>query len=306
MERITQTPELPARDPLGHKATFGRVCVVGGSCGERPMIGAPALAARAALRSGCGLCAVAVPAPILQAVLAVVPAATGVALPVDAQGQLFAAGCAEAIDQAIANIDALVVGPGFGHGLPQQQIVIRLASSFGKPLVLDADALRALAQLPDFARDLKAPIILTPHPGEFDALAHALHLDLNAVSEETRDAAALAMAGRLGCIVILKGAHTRVSDGVRVWRSPHAEAALAIGGSGDVLSGVTGAFAAQFANKKTTPALDLFQVACLAVHVHALTAEAWSKTHGHAGLLPEELADGIPAVMANLRGELND
>ena len=268
------------------------------------MIGAPALAARAALRSGCGLCTVAVPAPILPAVLSIIPAATGVALPIDSNQHLFAAGCAQVIDEALANADALVVGPGFGRDQPQQQIVIRLANAFTKPLILDADALRALAHTPDFARDLKAPIIMTPHPGEFSALAEALELDLDPVTESTREVAALTLAARLGCIVVLKGAHTQVSDGVRVWRSDFAEAALAIGGSGDVLSGITGSFAAQFARKNSVNALDLFQVACLAVQVHALTAVAWSRAHGHAGLLPEELADGIPAIMASLRGEL--
>lgn len=78
------------------------------------MIEAPALAACSALRRGCGLCAVAVPAPILSAVLSIVPAATGVALPVDENEKLFAAGCAQVIDQALINIDALVVGQDLG------------------------------------------------------------------------------------------------------------------------------------------------------------------------------------------------
>ena len=305
MERIDDCPSIPARDPLGFKGTFGKVCVVGGSCGDHPMIGAPALAARAALRGGCGLCAVAVPAPILSAVLGIVPAATGVALPLDTEQKLFAAGCAQVIDEALVNADALVIGPGFGHDEAQRQIVIRLASIFVKPIIVDADALRALALTPDFARDLKAPIIMTPHPGEFTALANALELELDPVNESTRDIAAITLAARLGCIVVLKGAHTRVSDGLRVWKSPHVEAALAIGGSGDVLSGIMGSFVAQFASKKSAAPLDLFQVACLAVHVHALTATRWSLTHGHAGLLPEELADEIPATLAQLRGELN-
>ena len=229
MERINNSPTLPTRDPTGYKGTFGKVCVIGGSCGDHPMIGAPALAARAALRSGCGLCTVAVPAPILPAVLSIIPAATGVALPIDASQHLFAAGCAHVIDEALINADALVVGPGFGRDQAQQQIVIRLASAFTKPLVLDADALRALAHTPDFARDLQASIIMTPHAGEFAALAHALELDLDPVTESTREVAVTTLAARLGCIVVLKGAHTQVSDGVRVWRSEFAEAALAIG-----------------------------------------------------------------------------
>lgn len=305
MNRINNSPTLPPRDSLGFKGTFGKVCVVGGSCGDHPMIGAPALAARAALRSGCGLCTVAVPAPILSAVLSIIPAATGVALPVDAQHKLFSAGCAQVIDQALASSDALVVGPGFGNDDAQQQIVIRLLNTFTKPLILDADALRALARTPDFARDLKAPTIVTPHPGEFAALARALELELDPVNESTRDAAATTLAARLGCIVVLKGAYTRVSDGLQVWRSEFAEAALAIGGSGDVLAGITGSFAAQFARTYSANALSLFQVACLAVQVHSLTAVAWSRTHGHAGLLPEELADGIPAIVAQLRGEFS-
>jgi NAD(P)H-hydrate epimerase len=303
MDRVAEPPALPPRDPLGHKATFGRVGVVGGACGTQPMIGAPALAARAALRAGCGLCTVAVPAPILPAVLAIVPGATGLALPVDATQALFAAGCAEALDPVLAAADAMVVGPGFGRGEPQRQIVLRLAGACERPLVLDADALRLLAETTDFARDLKAPIVITPHPGEFDALARALDLHLDAISEATRDAAAATLAARLGCVVVLKGAYTRVSDGARVWRSPHAEAALAIGGSGDVLSGVIGSFAAQFAGRRGAARLDLFQVACLGVHVHALTAEGWARSHGHAGLLPEELADSVPDAMAALRGE---
>lgn len=307
MIQINNCPDLPPRDALGHKATFGKVCVVGGVWGDYPMIGAPALAARAALRSGCGLCVVAVPAPMLPTVLVMVPSVTGVALPIDAQQHLVAAKCLHILDPVLATTDALVVGPGLGCGTAQQEIVFRLVHIFTKPLIFDADALRLLAQIPDFAhtlKALKAPLILTPHPGEFDALAQALDLHLDAVSESTRDDAALTLAAQLGCVVVLKGPYTRVSDGVRIWKSPHAEAALAVGGSGDVLSGITGAFAAQFASKAAASPLDLFQVACLAVQVHALAAIAWSRSHGHAGLLPEDLANAIPATMAQLRGEL--
>ena len=120
MIQINNCPDLPPRDALGHKATFGKVCVVGGVWGDYPMIGAPALAARAALRSGCGLCVVAVPAPMLPTVLVMVPSATGVALPIDAQQQLLAARCLQILDPVLANTDALVVGPGLGCGTAQQ------------------------------------------------------------------------------------------------------------------------------------------------------------------------------------------
>ena len=297
-------PVLPPRDNLGHKGIFGKVCVIGGSWGHYPMIGAPALAGRAALRSGCGLCTLAVPAPIVPAVLTLLPGATAVALPVNAQQDLSAASCLQTLEPILAYTDTLLLGPGFGRGSAQQDIFWSLLDSFSKPLILDADALHLLAQRPAFARTLKAPLLLTPHPGEFQVLAQALDLTLDAVDEQKRDQAALTLAERLECVVILKGPYTRVSDGKQLWKSPHTEAALAIGGSGDVLSGICAGFAAQFTSSASTQCLDLFQVACLAVQIHALAAMAWSSRHGHAGLFPEELADGIPLIMAQLRGEL--
>ena len=299
---MNDCPVLPPRDSLGHKGVFGKVCVIGGSWGHYPMIGAPALAGRAALRSGCGLCTVAVPAPIVSAVLTLLPGATAVALPLDTEQDLSASGCLQTLEPVLAHTDTLLIGPGFGRASAQQDILWGLLDSFSKPLILDADALHLLAQRPAFTR--AAPLLLTPHPGEFQVLAQALNLHLNAVDEQTRDQAALTLAERLECVVILKGPYTRVSDGRRLWRSPHAEAALAIGGSGDVLSGICAAFAAQFTHKACAPYLDLFQVACLAVQIHALAAMAWSSRHGHAGLFPEELADGIPLIIAQLRGEL--
>ncbi|NBX25685.1 MAG: NAD(P)H-hydrate dehydratase, partial [Planctomycetes bacterium] len=85
---MSDRPTLPPRDPQGHKGTFGSVLVVGGHAANPVMLGGPALSARAALRSGCGLCTLAMPAPLLASALAVAPSATGCALPVDAAGEL--------------------------------------------------------------------------------------------------------------------------------------------------------------------------------------------------------------------------
>ncbi|MCE2874957.1 MAG: NAD(P)H-hydrate dehydratase, partial [Planctomycetaceae bacterium] len=214
---MSDVPQLPARDPNGHKGTFGSVLVIGGHARNPVMLGGPALAARAALRSGCGLCTLAMPAPLLAPALSVASSATGCELPVDAHGELLASAAAEALDPIIERVQSVVVGPGLGRGFPVQQMVVRLASMVRVPLVIDADALNALSETVDFATDMKAPIVITPHPGEFARLAEALHMHLDAVDPAARAASAVSLAARLGCVVALKGANTVVSDGVRVW-----------------------------------------------------------------------------------------
>ena len=299
---MSDLPALPPRDPHGHKGTFGSVLVVGGHAANPVMLGGPALAARAALRAGCGLCTLAMPAPLLAQALAVAPSATGCALPVDAEGELRPSEVAAAIDPPLARASAVVVGPGLGSGFAVQQVVVRLVSMVEVPLVVDADALNALASTPDFHRDLRAPTVLTPHPGEFARLAAALGLDRDPVSPQARVSSASALAARLGCVVALKGAGTVVSDGHRVWTCPVEEPALATGGSGDALSGVVAGLAAQFTRPGGGARLGLFEVTCLAVQLHADSAVRWAARHGHAGMLAQEIADGIPDAMAAMRG----
>jgi NAD(P)H-hydrate epimerase len=301
MERVEHAPKLPPREPEGHKGTFGSVLVIGGHAANPVMLGGPALAARAALRSGCGLCTLAMPQTLLTQALAVAASATGCALPIDGNGHLMASAVAEALDPVLARARAVVVGPGLGAGFAVQQLVVRLASTVEVPLVIDADALNALSETPDFASDLRAPIVITPHPGEFARLAAALSLDLDPVDPARREQAAGTMAARLGCVVVLKGSHTVVSDGVRAWICDAVEPALATGGSGDALSGLIGGLAAQFVRRDARHPMALFETACLAVRLHADSATRWARRHGHAGMLAEEIADGIPDAMASLR-----
>jgi NAD(P)H-hydrate epimerase len=302
MERVERAPSLPPREVEGHKGTFGSVLVIGGHADNPVMLGGPALAARAALRSGCGLCTLAMPEPLLASALAVASSATGCALPVDAAGHLRPSAAAEVLDPVLARARAVVVGPGLGSGFAVQQLVVRLVSTVEVPLVVDADALNALAATPDFTADLRAPIVITPHPGEYARLAEAIGLDADPVTPARREHAAGALAARLGCVVVLKGSNTVVSDGLRAWICDAAEPALATGGSGDALSGILGGLSAQFVRADARHALPLFETACLAVQLHADSAARWAAKHGHAGMLAEEIADGVPDAMAALRG----
>ena len=163
---------LPPRADDGHKGTFGSVLVVGGcALGPVRMIGAPVLAGRAALRSGAGRVTLAVPEPIAEHALQMLPSATGIALPLDADGVLVRHQAAAAIDAALEKTDVVVVGPGLGDDPANEDLVLRLLAQDRVPVVVDADALNALSRIDGAWEGVRAPCILTPHPGEWQRLA---------------------------------------------------------------------------------------------------------------------------------------
>ncbi len=306
-------PRLPPRPPDGHKGTFGTVCVIGGQAGgPRVMLGGPAFAALGALRAGAGLAVLAVPAPLLAFSLTIAPSATGLALPVDEKGALRPSEVAALLDEFLHEYDCVAIGPGFGVDEPQRQVVMRLIGQDDVPLVVDADALNALAAVAEFHRDFRAPAVLTPHPGEYRRLAVALGLDGDPVDPARRPAAAEQLAQRLGCVVVLKGAATIVTDGVQTWINPSGNVSLATAGTGDVLTGVIAGFVGQFfrphvgaSSSPITPrpqgGLRLYDCARLGVYVHGLAADRWAQRHGQAGLLATDLLTELPGAIAELR-----
>jgi NAD(P)H-hydrate epimerase len=301
MPEAFPVPTLPGREHAGHKGTFGTVMVLGGQVAPpRMMIGGPALSAMAALRAGAGLAVLAMPRPILAAGLTVAPSATGLALPVDERGRLRPSEVAEIVDGALGGVRCLAAGPGLGADEPQQRIVMRLVGRDDVPLVLDADALNALAAMRDFHRDFRAQAICTPHPGEFARLAGALRIEADPRDPAGRAAAAEALARRLGCIVVLKGAGTVVTDGQTTTINPSGGAALATAGTGDVLSGIIAGLVAQHV-RPAGGALSLLECARAAVYAHGVAADRWTAAHGDGGLLAADLLDELPGVLSAMR-----
>lgn len=302
-------PRLPARRHDGHKGDFGAVGVIGGCCaGEVRMIGAPALAARAALRSGCGLARLAMPEPIVSAGVVLCPSATGVALPVGEGGAILPHEAAERIDALVAQSQCLVIGPGLGRGEGPRAASLRSVMHQEVPVVVDADAINCLAEVPALARDFRAAAVLTPHPGEFSRLAGSLKIAHDPVNPTSRPDAARELARRVGCVVVLKGAGTVVSDGQRTWVCTRGHPCLATAGTGDVLAGLIAGLVAQFARlpkfkgDRDRGPLDLFECAQVAVQAHAVAGERWAEHHGaEAGLLAADLADSLPAVLDAMR-----
>jgi len=301
---MSDLPILPPRPEDGHKGTFGTVCVLGGQAASpRVMIGGPALAALGALRAGAGLAVLAVPRPIVASALVIAPSATALALPVDAAKQLKPSEVAKLLDAQMSQYSCMAIGPGLGDGEPQQQVVLRMIAQDELPLVIDADALNCLAEMREFFHDLRAPAVLTPHPGEFRRIARALQLDIDPTNDDTRIEAASTLAQRLGCVVVLKGHRTVISDGVKTEINETGNVALATGGSGDVLTGMIAGLIAQhfvphgpmgIARKG---GLSLFDCARVAVHAHGTAADRWAQQHGTCGMLATDLLSAIPDAL---------
>ncbi len=258
---------LPARPADAHKGTFGHVAVVGGSSGKE---GAALLAARGALRGGAGL----VTWNHGAGALTTLRPAELMTHPLD-QG---------ALDP---RSDVLVVGPGLGQDAAALT-ALKLALASGRALVLDADALNLLASDPTLG--VPEAAVLTPHPAEAARLLGCATSDV----QSDRLDAALRLVARYRCTVVLKGAASVVASPDRPQVIvPVGDAALATGGTGDVLAGFIGALRAQ--------GLDPHEAAWVGAHLHALAGARLGREVGHAGVLAGEVADALPPVMTELR-----
>ena len=292
---------FPPRPSDGHKGTFGSVCVVGGNRSEdgAVMLGAPALAANGAMRSGCGKAILAMPQPLLLAGLSMSPTSTGIELPVDEVGRLMPSPAIEAIDSHASGCRCFAIGPGLGCDWPQQQLIATLLSRDDRPIVLDADGLNSLAMLESGHLELHAPVILTPHIGEYRRLAKSMKIDIDPEDQST---AAEALAQAYGCVVVLKSANTTVSDGVTTVEVDCGGVVLASGGSGDVLTGIIAGLLAQYG---VDCGKHLFDAAILGVQVHARAGLIFEAVNGDCGLIATDLLERVPEAISSLKKDSN-
>lgn len=298
---------FPTRDPGGHKGTFGTVSVIGGcATPDQIMAGAPALAALGAFRSGCGLVRLLVPERVAPIALAVCPTATCTVLATSDRGMIIPSDACGAIDAAAATSQCLVIGPGMGSDPAVATLTLRALQQQSAPVVVDADAINALATIPDLHLDLRASVVLTPHPGEFRRLASVLRIPHDPTEDASRPSAATEMAQKLGAIVVLKGRGTVVSNGLETWTCTHGHPALATAGSGDVLAGIIAGIIAQHVGTAATPrragsALTLLDAVRIGVFAHARAGERWAESsRASGGMLATDLAHEIPAILSEL------
>ena len=251
---------LKTRDPFSHKGDYGRASLVAGSVG---MIGAALLSARACMRSGVGLLTVHVPEcgyAIMQQ-----------GLP-EAKCQADQHYTHHTYVEVPLGTEVVGIGPGIGQHVQTQWALHRLMLMNPKiPMVLDADALNILAENPHWFPQIPKGSILTPHPGEMKRLG--------------TDPAELAAQYQL--VIVLKGHHTRIyvptDDTVQVYENTlHGNAGMAVGGSGDVLTGIILALMAQHYSAK--------EAAVIGVWIHALAADlALADGNSMESLLPSDI-----------------
>ena len=288
-------PSAPASHGPAHKSAAGRVLVAGGCSAYT---GAPCLSALAALRAGAGLVTLAGPDPVLEAARLSMPALTMRSLSGKAPAGDWCAEDASVLSEVLPSYGALVFGPGLGRSegaLDFARALMHLPDR--PPMVLDADALFALAKDPRLLSLLRPCDVLTPHPGEAATLLGIHPRDVQA----DRFAALAALASLAPAVWVLKGEGTLIASPnepsvISPWQVPQ----LAVAGSGDVLAGIAGALLAR------GHAASL--AATLGVWMHALSGMYLSRTFPMRGNGPHDIANSLPAVLGLAaeprRGEL--
>jgi len=262
-------PKLKPRPADAHKGTFGRSLIIAGS---RGMTGAACLAGFSAVKAGAGLVTVAVPDRCLETVASYHPCYMTVPFPDNASG------CFDLNKKQMPSLEALCekstsigIGPGLSANESVELLVHMIYSLVDVPMVVDADALNALATVPIALKGHghKAPRILTPHIGEFRRLAEDPSLTPEACRDRAKE-----MARQYRVIVVLKGNRTLVTNGADHFENTTGNAGMATGGSGDVLTGVITALLGQ--------GYSPMEAACLGVHVHGLAGDLARDHVGHA------------------------
>ena len=271
---------LPRRPRLGHKGDFGKMLILGGSVGYT---GAPNLSARAAVRTGAGLVFLGVPKDIYSICAVKNDEAMPFPLPSDEEGRLTAEAVPAALER-VADTDVIVAGPGLGRSEEIRRAVRELIRTARVPLLLDADALWAVSDDPAVLSRAQAPLVITPHAGEF----HRLGGDLT--GDRLCDAGFFAR--QYGCITLLKGHRTVVAtpdgeDYIIAAGNP----GMAKGGSGDVLSGVLGALLGQ---------MDAPRAAVTGAWLHASAGDACAAELGEYGMTPTDIIQKLPTIMKEI------
>jgi hydroxyethylthiazole kinase-like uncharacterized protein yjeF len=273
---------VPHRAHDSTKFAAGSVLVCGGSTG---LTGAPCMAAEAAMRAGAGYVTALVPASLNVVVEQRLLEVMSVPLP-DKDGTLTQPALEVALERSERG-DAMVLGPGLGRKPGTFKLARRLAEAVAIPLLLDADGLNAYEGRLEALAQRSAATVLTPHAGE---LARLLESDSGEIAAHrlrcVRDAAA-----RAGAVVVLKGDDTIVAapDG-RAAVSRGGAPALATAGTGDVLSGVIGAYLSK--------GMDPFHAACAGVFVHARAGRLAAQTIGTEGVIASDVIALLPRARA--------
>lgn len=276
---------LPRRDPSSHKGNYGRLLNIAGSV---RMSGAAALSTLAALRCGVGICTLATPKQVISSLSSGIFESLFLPLESDENG-FISRKSLNTLKSNLHTAQAISIGMGLGVNDDAKIIVREVINCANVPIILDADGINCIADDIDILKDTNADIVITPHPGE---MARLLNITTDEV-QANRHNLARDFAMKMGITVVLKGRCTIVAtpDGT-IYFNTNGNAGLARGGSGDVLSGMIGAFLAQ--------GISTVKAATMAVFLHGLCADRIADRTSMQGMLPSDIIAELPDAFALL------
>lgn len=264
------------RSPESHKGDYGKLLLL---CGSRGFTGAAYLAAMGALRCGAGLVFLGVPESIYAIEAAKLNEPVVFPLP-DRDGMLSKEAIAPILGR-LSQMDAVLIGCGLGQGEDALAVVSAVLQNAQCPVVLDADGINLLAGHTDLLRGRRYPTILTPHAGEFARIGGCLGQDPMTAARE--------LALELGCIVLLKGHRSCITDGKMDYRNPTGNPGMAVGGSGDVLAGMITALLGQ-----GVPPLE---AAACGAWLHGKAGDLCARELGQMAMLPTDMLQALPRLL---------
>lgn len=262
-----------------NKGTLGSLLCI---CGSFGMAGAAIMAGKAALRCGLGLLKTALPKSIYPIAAGAIFESVFFPLEETPDGKISKNNIEFLLCEAEKS-SAVLIGCGLSVCDDTKALVNSFIENYTKPLVLDADALNCVAENPDILKKAKAPIIITPHPGEMARLVKSTPKEVN----QNRAEIAADFAKEYGVVTVLKGAGTIIASPYgRVMINRTGNSGMATGGSGDALAGMTGSLLAQGAKP--------FDAAAAAVYLHGLAGDIAAEKLGRISMLPTDLINEIP------------
>ena len=279
-------PWLPKRSASAHKGTFGHAGIIAGSSGKS---GAAALAAKAALRAGAGLVTVATPASVQASVAGGIPEVMTLPLPETAEHTLSRQALPR-LQPFVQSRNAIGIGPGLSTHAETAGVVRTLIAECDRPIVIDADALNALAGQTSLLHSRPPSPIVTPHPGE---MARLLGESTTDTVNRNRVGIAQDFARTHSSIVVLKGARTIITH-------PHGPTAItptgnpgmATAGTGDVLTGILAGLLAQ--------GVSPWEAAQSGVYLHGLAGDFAAQAYGYPSLMAGDLIAYLPQAITHV------
>lgn len=264
-----------------NKGNFGKQLNI---CGSHSMPGAAVICAKAALKTGVGLLKCAFPKSIYSVMTShlIQPLFAPMS---ENEDKTFSMGGLTRMLEELKWANSVALGCGIGNNDDTQVLCNQIIRESDAPVVLDADGINSILLNIDVLREAKAPLVLTPHPGE---MARLINEEVAYVQSNRIDVAK-AFASEYGCVLVLKGANTVVTDGTNVFVNTTGNAGMAMGGTGDMLTGMIASFIAQ--------GIAPLDAALCAVYIHGLCGDITAKEISRRGMTIEDMTELLGSLM---------